>query len=466
MQARAFNNWIRTPLLLMAIVEAAILYSSLYVAGTLVYGSVAECERLMGSVALKSSLLAALSLVALIAMGLYQFHQRFYYREAVLRIVVALIAAFVAAAVIFYAFPAAAIDRDLANLAFGYSLILLLGVRLFFVRTVDTNVFRRRTLVYGAGDRAGSLMDFRRKADRRGFKIVGRVAAPGDTIIGDRSEVLLTGGQSIADIAISKKADEIVIAMDERRGNLPVKELLDARLKGVQVIDLLEFMERESGKIRIDLVNPGWLIFSSGFRISRLREYSQRTVDLVASATLIFFSWPIMLLVVAAIKLEDGIRAPVLYRQCRVGKGGVTINVLKFRSMSVDAESDGKAVWATENDSRITKVGNILRNVRLDELPQLFNVLRGQMSLVGPRPERPEFVNELQESIPYYAERHAVKPGVTGWAQLKYSYGASEEDAIEKLQYDLYYIKNQSLLLDIMIILQTVEVVLWGKGAR
>jgi lipopolysaccharide/colanic/teichoic acid biosynthesis glycosyltransferase len=225
-----------------------------------------------------------------------------------------------------------------------------------------------------------------------------------------------------------------------------VKELLDARLKGVQVIDLLEFMERESGKIRIDLVNPGWLIFSSGFRISRLREYSQRTVDLVASATLIFFSWPIMLLVAAAIKLEDGIRAPVLYRQCRVGKGGVPINVLKFRSMSVDAESDGKAVWATENDSRITKVGNILRNVRLDELPQLFNVLRGQMSLVG--------------------ERHAVKPGVTGWAQLKYSYGASEEDAIEKLQYDLYYIKNQSLLLDIMIILQTVEVVLWGKGAR
>jgi sugar transferase (PEP-CTERM system associated) len=254
--------------------------------------------------------------------------------------------------------------------------------------------------------------------------------------------------------------------MDERRGNLPVKELLDARLKGVQVIDLLEFMERESGKIRIDLVNPGWLIFSSGFRISRLREFSQRTVDLVASATLIFFSWPIMLLVAAAIMLEDGIRAPVLYRQCRVGKGGVPINVLKFRSMSVDAESDGKAVWATENDSRITKVGNILRNVRLDELPQLFNVLRGQMSLVGPRPERPEFVNELQESIPYYAERHAVKPGVTGWAQLKYSYGASEEDAIEKLQYDLYYIKNQSLLLDIMIILQTVEVVLWGKGAR
>ena len=466
MQVRAFDNWIRTPLLLMAIVEAAILYSSLYVAGIFVYGSIAECEIIMGSVAFRSSLLTALTLIALIAMGLYQFHQRFYYREAVLRVFVGLIAAFVAAAAIFYTFPAAAIDRDLANVAFGYSLFLLLGVRFFFVRTVDKNVFRRRTLIYGAGERAGSLMDFRRKADRRGFKIVGRVAAPGDSIIGDRSEVLLTDGQSIADIAITKNADEIVIAMDERRGNLPVKELLDARLKGIQVVDLLEFMERESGKIRIDLVNPGWLIFSPGFRVSRLRQFSQRAVDLIVSSTMIFFSWPIMLLVAACIKLEDGIRAPVLYRQCRVGRGGVPLEVLKFRSMSVDAEADGKAVWATKNDSRVTKVGNFLRNSRLDELPQVLNVVRGQMSLVGPRPERPEFVNELQESIPYYAERHAVKPGVTGWAQLKYSYGASEEDAIEKLQYDLYYIKNQSLMLDLLIILQTVEVVLWGKGAR
>jgi sugar transferase (PEP-CTERM system associated) len=271
---------------------------------------------------------------------------------------------------------------------------------------------------------------------------------------------------SIADIALEKNAEEIVIAMDEKRGNLPVRQLLDARLQGIDVIELMEFFERETGKIRVDLVNPGWLIFSPGFRISRLRAFSSRTVDLLTSAGLFLVSWPIMLLVALAIKLEDGVSAPVLYRQCRVGKGGVPFQVLKFRSMSVDAEADGQAKWAEANDSRITRVGNVLRNVRLDELPQVFNVLRGQMSLVGPRPERPEFVQELKKSIPYYDERHAVKPGVTGWAQLKYSYGASEEDAIEKLQYDLYYIKNQSLMLDIMIILQTVEVVLWGKGAR
>ena len=383
-----------------------------------------------------------------------------------MRVIVGLTAGFLAAAIIYYALPEILVERQVANVAFGYSLVLLLGVRYYFVRTVDTNVFRRRTMIYGAGERAASLLDLRRRADRRGFKIVGRVAAPGDTVIGDRSEVLMTDGKSIADIALDKKADEIVIAMDERRGNLPVKDLLDARLSGIDVIDLLEFFERESGKIRIDLVNPGWLIFSPGFRISRLRRFSQRSVDLFVSCSLALISWPIMLLVALAVKFEDGLSAPVLYRQCRVGKGGTPFQVLKFRSMSVDAEADGKAVWAEENDSRVTKVGNFLRNSRLDELPQVFNVLRGQMSLVGPRPERPEFVEGLQESIPYYAERHAVKPGVTGWAQLRYSYGASEEDAIEKLQYDLYYVKNQSLMLDIMIILQTVEVVLWGKGAR
>jgi sugar transferase (PEP-CTERM system associated) len=278
--------------------------------------------------------------------------------------------------------------------------------------------------------------------------------------------VLRTNGKSITDIAIEKGAEEIVIAMDDRRGNLPVRELLDARLSGIDVVDLLEFLERETGKIRVDLVSPGWLIFSPGFRRSQFKEIAKRAMDAIVCGALLMVSWPIMLLIGLAIKIEDGLSAPVIYKQFRVGQNSRNFNVLKFRSMREDAEKDGKAVWATENDSRVTRVGNFLRNSRLDELPQVFNVLAGQMSVVGPRPERPEFVSELQENIPYYAERHVVKPGVTGWAQLKYSYGASEEDAIEKLQYDLYYIKNQTLLLDFLIIVQTVEVVLWGKGAR
>ncbi|MGB5448725.1 MAG: TIGR03013 family XrtA/PEP-CTERM system glycosyltransferase, partial [Woeseiaceae bacterium] len=321
------------------------------------------------------------------------------------------------------------------------------------------------TLVYGAGDRAASISGIRRRADRRGFKVVARVAALGDTVVGDQ-EVLRTDGRSIADIAIEKGAEEIVVAMDERRGNLPIRELLDARLKGIDVIDLLEFLERETGKIRIDLVSPGWLIFSPGFRRSGFSEFAKRVLDVVVSALLLLVTWPIMLLIALAIKIEDGLSAPVLYKQERVGQGNRPFNVVKFRSMREDAEEDGQAVWASQNDSRVTRMGNVLRKFRLDELPQIFNVLAGQMSIVGPRPERPEFVRELEENIPYYSERHVVKPGVTGWAQLKYTYGASEEDAVEKLQYDLYYIKNQRIFLDILIMLQTVEVVMWTKGAR
>jgi sugar transferase (PEP-CTERM system associated) len=451
--------------MLMAAMETAVLFSSVYVAAYLVFGSIAECARLLGPIAPKAALVAIVTLTSLVAMGLYQYHQRLYFSEAVVRVMVGLTFACLGLAVLFYAFPTLMITRDIASIAVGYALLLLLAVRYLFVRTVDEHVFRRRSLIYGAGERAGSINAIRRRADRRGFKVVAQVAAMGDTIVEAR-DVLHTNGKSISDIAVEAGAGEIVVAMDDRRGNLPIRELLDAKLKGIDVIDLLEFLERETGKIRVDLVSPGWLIFSPGFRRSRIRDWAKRVLDVAVCGSLLVVSWPVMLLVALAIKIEDGLSAPVFYRQCRVGQGNAAFNVLKFRSMREDAECDGKAVWAAEDDSRVTRVGEFLRKVRLDELPQVFNVLRGQMSIVGPRPERPEFVSELQESIPYYSERHVVKPGVTGWAQLKYSYGASEEDAIEKLQYDLYYIKNQTLMLDIMIILQTVDVVLWWKGAR
>jgi sugar transferase (PEP-CTERM system associated) len=326
-------------------------------------------------------------------------------------------------------------------------------------------MFRRRTLIYGAGERASAIGDLRRKADRRGFKIIGSVPAPGDTQTFELNGVLIRD-KSIDFLAEELDADEIVIAMDDKRGNLPVRDLLNAKLRGTRVLDIVEFLERESGKIRIDLVNPGWLIFSPGFRVSRMRRISKRVVDVLVSSLLIVVTWPIMLVVALCIKVEDGLTASVLYRQKRVGYRGVEFDVLKFRSMVENAEADGKEVWAKEDDDRITKVGCVLRKFRLDELPQVFNVIAGTMSLVGPRPERPVFVRRLSETIPYYSERHTVKPGVTGWAQLRYSYGSSEEDALEKLQYDLYYVKNHNLLLDLIIILQTVEVVLWGKGSR
>jgi sugar transferase (PEP-CTERM system associated) len=217
--------------------------------------------------------------------------------------------------------------------------------------------------------------------------------------------------------------------------------------------------------VRLDVLNPSWIIFGDGFRASHTQQLLARGLDLVASFGLLVFAAPLMVLSILAIKLEDGLHAPVFYRQKRVGFRGRVFDVLKFRSMRLDAEKDG-AVYATRNDPRVTQFGTIMRKTRIDELPQLLNVLRGEMSFVGPRPERPEFVGDLEQKIPYYRERHTVKPGITGWAQLCYPYGSSEKDTIEKLQYDLYYVKNRSLLFDLVILVQTVEVVLWGKGAR
>lgn len=471
MQFRAVNRMIPTPLLVMAGIESVILVSALYVAGIAVFGDYANYVELLGPVAPKASLIAGLVLICMVAMGLYRFDQRFYFRDAAIRILAALCIGALFTALVFLTMPVSIGAQDnalyrIAAIGFGYSLVLLLSVRYLYFRTVDTNVFRRRTLVYGAGVRAASLAGLRRKADRRGFQIVGHVSAPGERIVSDERDIIPQKGRSIMEIARERKADEILVAVDERRGSLPVRELLEARLHGIDVIDVIDFFEREAGKIRVDLVRPGWLLFAPGFIGSTWRTFSKRVFDLIASLAMFVIFLPLMLVVAAVIKIEDGWKSPVFYLQSRVGKDGRLFNVIKFRSMAVDAESDGKAVWAQKNDGRITKVGSVLRNNRIDELPQIFNVIRGEMSLIGPRPERPEFVEELQRHIEYYSERHAVKPGITGWAQLRYGYGASVEDAIEKLQYDLYYIKNQGLMLDLLIVLQTVEVVLWGNGAR
>ena len=453
------------PLLLVGLAETLIFFTSVYIGAVVVFGSFAECRAAIGPLAPKAAVIAGINLLSLIAMGLYQFHHRLNFRDALARIVVGLILGGLAVTLTFLVFPGLKITNGVAVISATYAVILLICLRYYFVRTVDKNAFRYKTIIYGAGTRADGILDLRRRADRRGFKIVGQVAAPGDRQ-GKCGTLLDIDNESIAEVAKSLGADEIVIAMDDRRGNLPIRELLDAKLAGINVLDLVEFLERETGKIRVDLVTTGWLIFSSGFQKSRIRTFVKRLVDLFVSFVMFLVTWPIMLAIILAIKIEDGISAPILYRQDRIGKGGVAFNMLKFRSMHADAEKDGKAVWAEKNDARITRVGNVIRNARLDELPQIFNVLRGQMSLVGPRPERPEFVENLKTRIPYYSERHLVKPGLTGWAQLHYPYGASHEDAIEKLQYDFYYVKNHTLVLDVMILLQTVEVVLWSKGAR
>jgi sugar transferase (PEP-CTERM system associated) len=325
-------------------------------------------------------------------------------------------------------------------------------------------MFKRRVLVYGAGRRAGSIVRLRRRSDQRGFIVVGYVAAEGDDTSVLGSDDKLIGGD-LLQLCRKHQVDEIVVAMDDRRRRFPMDELLECRLEGLEIVELVSFLERETGKVRLDVLNPSWMIFSEGFRQGRVHSTLERAFDVVASVVLLLLAVPFMLLTALAIKLEDGPRAAIFYRQVRVGQYGRPFKLLKFRSMREDAERDG-AQWAQKNDSRVTRVGSFIRLTRIDELPQILNVLRGEMSFVGPRPERPEFVDQLNERIPYYRERHSIKPGITGWAQLCYPYGSSEQDATEKLQYDLFYVKNHSLLFYLAILVQTVEVIVWGKGAR
>ena len=459
------RNFIKTPLVILGMAEAGILFSSVYVAAFVLYGELSAAEQRLGLLLPRALVVAGVLVVSLASMGLYQFHQRFFYREAFVRVLGGVIAGGLALAAIYYLLPSVALSRTMTAVAFSYALVLLLLLRFYVGKIGDENVFRRKTLIYGAGERASKIAAMRRRADRRGFQIVGQIAALGDTNVANTGKLTLDD-TTLVDMALKLSADEIVVAVDDRRGNLPVRQLLDCRLRGIEVYDLVEFLERETGKIWIDIVSPGWLVFSPGFRVSKLRYFRQRVVDLAVSSILLVVTLPVMMLIAVAIKLEDGFRGPILYRQDRVGRNDKVFSMLKFRSMHVNAETDGEAVWAAESDSRVTRVGSFLRLTRLDELPQLLNVFRGEMSLVGPRPERPQFVASLRESIPYYSERHTVNPGLTGWAQLRYNYSGNKEETLEKLQYDLYYVKNHGLRLDLMIILQTVEVVLWGKGAR
>jgi sugar transferase (PEP-CTERM system associated) len=272
--------------------------------------------------------------------------------------------------------------------------------------------------------------------------------------------------QTLLEISNRLAVDEIVVAVDDRRKKLPNHELLECKIKGIQILDLLTFFEKELSIINIDLLYPSWMLYTDGYRQKALNRTIKKTFDMTVGILIFIFAAPLMLLVALASLIESTGRDPILYSQVRVGKNGKLFKVYKFRSMRTDAEADGVARWASKNDARITKLGGFLRKTRLDELPQIYNILNGDMSLVGPRPERPEFVLQLSNDIPYYLQRHWVKPGLTGWAQLLYPYGASEEDAKRKLEYDLYYVKNASTMLDFIILLQTIEVVLLGKGAQ
>ena len=334
-----------------------------------------------------------------------------------------------------------------------------------YVRHVDRPArSRSRLLIFGSGSPAQQVNQALIHANLD-VQVVGYVTGPNEAhSIIDSAHVLTLAG-SLSEQARALDVDEIVVALEERRGgSMPLRELLDCKTAGIRVSDLSTYFERTLRQIRIDHVRAGWLIFGDGFSQGLYRRIAKRLLDLGVSVSLLLLAAPIMVFTALAIRLES--KGPILYAQERVGRNGRLFRVFKFRSMRLDAEKDGQPQWAAKKDQRVTQVGAFIRRYRIDELPQLVNVLMGTMSLVGPRPERPFFVEQLRREIPYYAVRHSVKPGVTGWAQVRYQYGATVEDSLEKLQYDLYYVKNHSVFLDIVILLETVGVVLSGKGAR
>jgi sugar transferase (PEP-CTERM system associated) len=423
-------------------------------------------EPRLAEVLTRAFLFAPILSISMVATGLYNERQAFDLGGLLTRIVVSALGGMLVIAIVSTCVPELGFGREALSL--GVILLIAGSAGCHFVvgKLAGEQLFKKRVIVYGAGRRAATLIQKQADGILGGFRTIGFVPAMGDEPSAVSTERRIELRSSLLEHCRGHEVTEIVVAMDDGRAGFPFEAFLECRLAGIAVSDLTEFLERETGQVRIDLVHANWMVFSEGFERNSLQSYLERIFDVVASLALLALTWPLMILTVIAIKIEDGPRAPVLYRQTRVGERGQPFGLRKFRSMREDAERDGRAQWAAANDNRVTRVGRVIRKLRIDELPQILNVLTGEMSLVGPRPERPEFVSQLNTKIPLYRERHTIKPGITGWAQLCYPYGSNESDAAEKLQYDLFYVKNRTLLFYLAILVQTVEVILWGKGAR
>jgi len=419
---------------------------------------------------INAALFAAAVMLCALSVGLYDQKLRESHGGIVKRVLITLLfSALLLEGIVFNLAPSLHISSLYLAVASIIALFSLTAFRALFHYNDITRISRRRVLVLGAGERASIIeRRMRRSVDKRFFEIVGFAHIDGDKCASIPEEKLITFDykNKLFQFAIDNGIDQLVIACDERRNMLPVEDLFKCKSRGIEVIEILDFIERETGQIAVNLIYPSWIIYGNGLELNqRFKTNLDYKLNLVLALLMLFVTWPIMLLTALLIYLEDGRKtgASVFYRQVRVGFDGKPFYILKFRSMKPDAEKNG-ARWASADDDRVTRVGKYIRKYRIDELPQLLNVLKGEMGFVGPRPERPEFVNELVKDIPYYSQRHNVKPGLTGWAQLKYPYGATAEDAQEKLKFDLYYIKHRSLLLDLTILIRTVEIVLFGKG--
>ena len=459
---RLFKHYIPHAVVLLGLIDIALLIAVGEVAWRL---RASQIEMDLGALSDRLGQLigyAAVVLTAMIAVGVYGADSLRSMRFATARLLVAVSLGIIAITFIDFLLGGHNFWRSTLAYAMFGSVIALLLNRLIVGGILGASAFRRRVLVLGAGMRADRLRKLSEKPES-GFVIVGYVLMTESVPV--IAEAIPRGAihnltRHVENLGVS----EVVLALEERRNSLPLADLLRIKTTGVHVNDFSSFIERETGRVDLDSVNPSWLIFSDGFSSGRaISSVAKRLFDIFVSALLLTLTAPLIAVFAVLVKLDS--RGPAFFRQTRVGLFGQDFDVIKLRSMHTDAEANG-AQWATKDDPRVTRLGKFIRKVRIDELPQTWSVLKGEMSFVGPRPERPEFVAELEEQMPFYAERHMVKPGITGWAQINYPYGASVEDSRHKLEYDLYYAKNYTPFLDLLILLQTLRVVLWHEGAR
>jgi len=459
---RLFKHYVPHAVLLLGLIDCVLLF----VAGDLAWSlRAAQVDMDPGPLATRLAPLggfAAVVLAAMIAVGVYRSEALRSLRFACARLLVAVSLAITALAFLDFVLPGSTFWRSTLLYAMGLSIVLLVANRVIVGGILGASAFRRRVLVLGAGPRALRLKELSEKPGS-GFVIVGYIGM-NESAIAVEEAIPRSAIHDLSRFVANLGASEVVLALEERRNALPLKDLLRIKTAGVHVNDFSSFMERETGRVDLDTLNPSWLIFSDGFSSGRaLSSVAKRLFDIAASGLLLLVSFPIIALFALLVKLDS--RGPAFFRQERIGLYGQPFTLLKLRSMRVDAEAGG-AKWAERDDPRVTRVGKIIRKLRIDELPQVWTVLKGEMSFVGPRPEVPAFVEDLEDKLPFYAERHMVKPGITGWAQINYPYGASIEDARRKLEYDLYYAKNYTPFLDLLILLQTLRVILWPEGAR
>ena len=451
---------------MLIIAEAFLVYGAMIAAVYLRIGfEGAPYELVTRNGYLKAGVAGFFCLAAFYLFDLYDFlvmHDR---RELVLRLVQALGLAWIGLAFAFYVYPDLMLGRGISLIALPLALALMVSWRVSIHWVLGHPNFGERILIVGSGNLAVEVA--REVLDRpdAGYRIVGFVGTDADLLGKSLINPRVIGmTEELDEIVKRENIDRIVVAMGERRGQLPTNKLLQLSLAGqVTIEEGLAFYERVTGRVSLNMLRPSWLIFSGRRRRAKITELSRSLVHWLVALIGAILSLPLLLLTAVLIKLES--RGPVFYKQERVGKNGRTFVLMKFRSMRVDAEQDGP-VWASKGDARTTRIGRIIRKIRIDEIPQFWNILKGEMNFVGPRPERPHFVAQLAEEIPFYEQRHLIAPGLTGWAQIKYPYGASIEDARQKLQYDLFYIKNHGLLLDAVIMFETIKIILFGRGAQ